>query len=60
MRLYLSAILIVIPLSQAAAKTVVARDNARDCYLATLQPTSADNFDQRLAACDRAIEFSGR
>ena len=59
MRFCLSAILVVIPLSQAAAKVVVAHDDARDCYLATLPPTSADNFEQRLAACDRAIGSVG-
>jgi tetratricopeptide (TPR) repeat protein len=58
-RFCLSAILVIIPLSQASAKTVVAHDDARDCYFATLAPTSADNFEQRLAACDRAIGSVG-
>ena len=59
MRFCLAAILVIIPLSQAAAITFIARDDARDCYLATLEPPSANNFEQRLAACDRAIESVG-
>jgi tetratricopeptide (TPR) repeat protein len=59
MRFYLAAVLVVVTLSQAAAKTVVARDDARDCYLATLAPTSADKYEQRLAACDRALASVG-
>jgi tetratricopeptide (TPR) repeat protein len=59
MRILLSFILIIAPLSQALAITIVTHDDAFDCYQATLAEDTADNRERGLAACDRAIEAVG-
>ena len=56
MRMLLSIIMAVVPLSQALANTIVNNDDAFECYQATLAEVSADNHQRGLASCDRAIE----
>ncbi len=59
MRMLLSIILAVGPLSQALANTIVNNDDAFECYQATFAEVSTDNHERGLAACDRAIEEVG-
>ena len=56
MRILLSIILALAPLSQALANTVVTQDDAFQCYQATFAQVSEDSHARGLAACDRAIE----
>src|ERR1700754_774523 len=56
MRLYplLWVLPFLLPISFAFAGTVISRDDARECYLATLAESSSVADKQGLVACDRA------
>lgn len=45
----------VLSVSSLSATTVASRDDARQCYLATLADLTAANYRQKLADCDQAI-----
>lgn len=47
--------LTILTATPLAAATVASRDDARQCYLATLSDLTAANYLQGLADCDRAI-----
>ena len=52
--LSLFTLLLLLPKPLASA-TVIARDDARQCYLATLANPSAEHYRQGLKYCDQAI-----
>src|ERR1700733_7906041 len=56
MRLYplLSVLPFLLPMQSAIAGTIMSRDDARECYLATLAEGSSLQDRSGLAACDRA------
>ena len=49
------ALLSISPDDAVMGATVIGRDDARQCYFATLSDLDAANYRQRLADCDRAI-----
>ena len=58
--LWLSALLLLPILPNATmGATVIGRDDARQCYLATLTDLDIENSRDRLADCDRAIAAEG-